>query len=59
MRVSALMKALLSEWWAVSKDEGSFSRAVLDALAEEYGFSLKTPFKDYPDDINDINYQRY
>ena len=30
------------------------SRAILDALAEEYGFSLKTPFKDYPDDIKDI-----
>ena len=40
--------------WQSSKDEGSFSRAILDALAEEYGFSLKTPFKDYPDDIKDI-----
>ena len=46
--------AIVGMGWQSSKDEGSFSRAVLDALAEEYGFSLKTPFKDYPDDIKDI-----
>ena len=46
--------AIVGIGWQSSKDEGSFSRAVLDALAEEYGFSLKTPFKDYPDDIKDI-----
>lgn len=46
--------AIVGMGWQSSKDEGSFSRAILDALAEEYGFSLKTPFKDYPDDIKDI-----
>ena len=46
--------AIVGMGWQSSKDEGSFSRAVLDALAEEYGFSLKTPFKDYSDDIKDI-----
>ena len=46
--------AIVGMGWQSSKDEGSFSRAVLDALAEEYGFSLKTPFKDYPDNIKDI-----
>ena len=46
--------AIVGMGWQSSKDEGSFSRAVLDALAEEYGFSLKTPFKDYPDDVKDI-----
>ncbi|MDY4743565.1 MAG: excinuclease ABC subunit UvrA, partial [Lachnospira sp.] len=46
--------AIVGMGWQSSKDEGSFSRAVLDALADEYGFSLKTPFKDYPDKIKDI-----
>lgn len=35
-------------------DEGSFSRAIMKALADEYNFSLSTPFKDYPDEIKDI-----
>ena len=34
--------------------EGSFSRAIMSALAKEYNFSLSTPFKDYPDDIKDM-----
>ena len=33
---------------------GSFSRAILDALAAEYHFDLDTPFKDYPKEIHDI-----
>lgn len=37
--------------WQSSSDKGSFTYALLDALAEEYGFSLDTPFKDLPDDI--------
>ncbi|MDO5382738.1 MAG: excinuclease ABC subunit UvrA [Eubacteriales bacterium] len=46
--------AIAGTGWQSVKDEGSFSRAILTALAEEYGFSLSTPFKDYPDDIKDI-----
>ncbi len=37
--------------WQSSTDEGSFTNAVLQALAKEYGFSLDTPFKELPDDI--------
>ena len=33
---------------------GSFSRAILDALAREYDFSLATPFENYPEKIKDI-----
>ncbi len=54
MKLSIDEGAIVGIGWQSSKDKKSYSRAVLDALAEEYGFSLKTPFKDYPDDIKDI-----
>ena len=34
--------------------QGSFSRAILDALAREYEFSLDTPFCEYPKKVQDI-----
>lgn len=37
--------------WQSSKDEGSFTNAVLQALSGEYGFSLDTPIEDLPEDI--------
>ena len=40
--------------WQSCTDKGSFSRAILDALAEEYHFSLDTPFQDYPEEIKNI-----
>ena len=40
--------------WQSATDEGSFTRAILNALAKEYGFSLDTPFKDYSDAVKDI-----
>ena len=40
--------------WQSCTDKGSFTRAILDALAKEYRFSLDTPFEDYPDKIKDI-----
>ncbi len=40
-------------WQSVAK-EGSFSRAILDALAEEYGFDMDTPFQDYSQEIQDL-----
>ena len=40
--------------WQSCTDKGSFTRAILDALAEEYKFSLDTPFQDYPDEIKDV-----
>ncbi|MEE1314193.1 MAG: excinuclease ABC subunit UvrA [Faecalimonas sp.] len=40
--------------WQSCTDKKSFTRAILDALAAEYGFSLSTPFQDYPQEIQDI-----
>ena len=40
--------------WQSCTEESSFTRAILDALAEEYHFSLETPFQDYPEDIKKI-----
>ena len=40
--------------WQSCTDKGSFSRAILDALAKEYHFSLDTPFEQYPQEIQDV-----
>ena len=40
--------------WQSCTDKGSFTRAILDALANEYHFSLDTPFQDYPKEIKNI-----
>ena len=40
--------------WQSCTDKGSFTRAILDALAKEYHFSLDTPFQDYPEEIKNI-----
>lgn len=37
--------------WQSCTDPSSFTYAILKALSEEYGFSLDTPFQDYPDKI--------
>ncbi len=53
-RLSIDEGAIVVMGWQSVTDEGSFSRAIMNALAKEYGFSLATPFKDYPDDIKDM-----
>ena len=40
--------------WQSCTDKGSYTRAVLDALAKEFDFSLDTPFEDYPKEIHDL-----
>jgi excinuclease ABC subunit A len=40
--------------WQSSADKTSFTGATLDALSKFYGFSLDTPFQDYPEDVRDI-----
>ena len=37
--------------WQSSKDEGSFTNAILQALAKEYKFSLDTPIQELSDSI--------
>ncbi len=46
--------AICAMGWQSSTDEGSFTRAILTALAEEYHFSLSTPYKDYTAEIKNI-----
>jgi excinuclease ABC subunit A len=46
--------AIVVMGWQSSAKEGSFTRATLDALAEEYHFDLDTPFQDYPKEIHDV-----
>ena len=40
--------------WQSSNKEGSYTHALLVALAEHYGFSLDTPYEDLPDKVKDI-----
>ncbi len=40
--------------WQSCTDKGSFTHAILKALSETYGFSLDTPFEEYPRDIHDV-----
>ena len=46
--------AIVGMGWQSATDKKSFSGAILAALAEEYGFSLDTPFKEYPDSVKNI-----
>ena len=40
--------------WQSSSQKGSFTRCLLEALAEKYKFRLDTPFEQYPKKIHDI-----
>ena len=40
--------------WQSSCKPGSFTRAMLDAMGEAYGFDMDTPFQDYPQEIQDL-----
>ncbi|HAU87729.1 MAG TPA: ABC-ATPase UvrA [Lachnospiraceae bacterium] len=42
--------------WQSVTDKGSYARCTLDAVAKEFKFDLNTPFKDYPQEIQDIIY---
>ena len=53
-RLSIDEGAIAAMGWQSSTEEGSFTRAILKALAEEYNFSLSMPYKDYPAEIKNI-----
>lgn len=40
--------------WQSSNRPGSFTYAILDALAKKYKFSLDTPFEELPDGVKDM-----
>ena len=46
--------AIVVMGWQSCAEKSSFTRAILDALAAEYGFDLDTPFEQYPQKIQDI-----
>ena len=46
--------AIVVMGWQSCTDKGSFTRAILEALAKEYEFSLSTPFEEYPKEIHDV-----
>ncbi|MBQ1490813.1 MAG: ABC-ATPase UvrA, partial [Blautia sp.] len=46
--------AIVVTGWQSCTEPGSFSRSILEAMADEYGFSLSTPFKDYPEEIRRV-----
>jgi len=46
--------AILVMGWQSCNEPGSFTNAILQALAKEYGFSLDTPFEKYSDKVKNI-----
>ena len=52
--LSIMDGAIAALGWQSANQSSSFTYALLKALGETYGFSLDTPFRDYPQDIKDI-----
>ena len=46
--------AIAAPGWQSVVKEGSYSRSTMEAMATEYGFSLDTPFQDYPAEVHVI-----
>lgn len=46
--------AIVVMGWQSCTDKKSFTYAILDGLSKAYGFSLDTPFEDYPKKIQDV-----
>ena len=46
--------AITAPGWASSGKAGSFTNAILTALAEHYHFSLDTPWDEYPEEIQQM-----
>ena len=46
--------AIVVTGWQSCTDKGSFTRAILDALAKEYQFDLATPFQELSQDVQDM-----
>ena len=54
MSKSIMDGAIVSPGWQSANAKSSFTYALLLALSEFYGFSLDTPYKEYPQDVKDI-----
>lgn len=53
-RLSIQEGAIVANGWQSCNQKGSFTNAILLALAQEYNFSLETPFQDYPKKIREL-----
>lgn len=53
-RLSINDGAIVVMGWQSVVDKSSYTHATMEALANEYNFSLDTPFQDYPQEIQDI-----
>ena len=53
-RLSISEGAITVMGWQSCTYKKSFTYAILDALSKEYGFSLDTPFEDYPKEVHDV-----
>lgn len=42
---------LVVNGWQSAKDTSSYSRCILDALADSYGFDINTPYEELPEEI--------
>ena len=52
--LSIMQNCIAVPGWQSCNDRSSFSYAILKALADTYGFSLDTPFGDYPEEVRNI-----
>ena len=46
--------AIIAMGWQSSAEPGSFTNAILQALAKEYRFDLHTPFEELPEKVQDV-----
>lgn len=53
-RLSISEGAIAAMGWQSSNDPGSFTNAILKALASAYNFSLDAPFDDYSEEVKNI-----
>ncbi|WP_434309742.1 excinuclease ABC subunit UvrA [Hominifimenecus sp. rT4P-3] len=49
--LSIMDGAIAIHGWGSAGSEGSYSHALLASMAERYGFSLSTPYQDYPPEV--------
>lgn len=52
--LSIMDGAIVVTGWQSCTEKSSFTRAILDALAEEYHFDLATPFQELPQEIQNM-----
>lgn len=46
--------AIAALGWQSVTDKGSYTRCMMEAVAQKFGFDLSTPFEDYPEEVRDI-----